>query len=158
MQLMVPHGMPSMSVMQDPPKSFCRIVGHVENARDMLHEDVSLFTPILDCKELHINVVRMCSGLALVYHCDSCLIVFVESSGLLLRKAKVFQDRPQIPCCLCCMNCSNKFCLSQTCGNHSLQLGLVCNSCTCVAECPACDRSSFFNIHGMCCIDKPNKL
>ena len=81
---MVPHGTPSVSVMQDPPKSFCRIVGHVENARDMLHEDVSLFVTILELQRMHVDVARTCSGLALVYHCDSCLVVFVESSGLLL--------------------------------------------------------------------------
>ncbi len=124
MQLMMSHGTSSMPMMQNPSKSFCRVVGHIENARDVFHENVSLLVPILDCKELHINVMRMCSGLMLVYHCNGCLVVFIESSGLSLCKAKVLQDRSQISCHLCCVDCSNELCLSWTCGNHSLQLGL----------------------------------
>jgi len=156
--LMVPHSMLSMPMMKDPPKSFGRIVGHVEGARDMFHQNITLLTPFLDCKELHINVLRACSRFSLVYHCNGCFIMFVEDGGLLLHKTKFFQDRLQISCCLGCMNCCHEFCLCRTCSNHGLQLGFVSNGCTSIAESPACNRSPLFDICGMCCINKTDKF
>jgi len=90
------HIVLSLSVVKNPPKSFSGIIGHVKDTRDVFHYDVSLFVPFLDCKELHINVSRVCSRLMLVYHCNSCFIVFVVGSGLLLHKAKILQNRSQV--------------------------------------------------------------
>ncbi len=83
------HSMQSMPMMKNPSKCFSRIVSKIENARYVPHQDISLLAPILNCKELHINVTRASGWLALVDHCDCSLVIFVEYCWLLLCKAKV---------------------------------------------------------------------
>ncbi len=82
---MMAHSMPSMSMMKNPSKCFSRIVSKIENTRYVLHQNISLLMPILNCKELHINVVRASGWLALVDHCDCSFVIFIEYCQLLLQ-------------------------------------------------------------------------
>jgi len=54
--LMMPHGTSSMLMVKNPTKCFGGIISHVKGSRDMLHQNVALLTPFLDCKELNVNV------------------------------------------------------------------------------------------------------
>jgi len=58
-RLMITHDTLNILVMRNPFKCFCRIFSYVESAKDVLHWDICLLAPFLDCRELHINVMRM---------------------------------------------------------------------------------------------------
>ncbi len=86
---MMTHSKSSMPMMKNPSKCFSQIVSKVENTRYVLHQDISLLMPILNNKELHIDVARVSGQLALVDHCNCGFVIFVEYCQLFLCKAKV---------------------------------------------------------------------
>jgi len=83
------HCSAGMPMMQDPTKGFGRIVCHIQNTSDVLHENVTLPMPFLYCKELDIDVPGTCGGFALIDHSNCSLIVFVKNCRMFLSESKI---------------------------------------------------------------------
>ncbi len=116
--LMMNHSMPSMSMVKDPSKCFSQIISKIENARCVFHQNISLLSPYLNYKELHINMIRASGWLEIGWSLQ--LQLLVEYCQLLLCKARVLQDRSKISSWFGNMYCCNKFCLGRACGDYSL--------------------------------------
>ena len=107
-RVVMPHGTTSMSGEKGPAKRLRRVIRRVDDARDVPHVQNTSLTPLLNGKMLNIDVARTWGRLALVDHSDSSLVIFVQRSGTILRKAKVCQDRTKVLGSLARMDGSNK--------------------------------------------------
>jgi len=85
----MPHCPTGMSVMQDPTKSFGRIICRIQDTSDMFHKNVTLPTSFLYREELDIYVSGTCGGFTLIDHSNCCLIIFVEDCSVFLSKSKI---------------------------------------------------------------------
>jgi len=84
------HCLMSMLIMQNPTKSFGRVIWRIQNTSDVSHENITLLAPFLYCKKLDIDVSRMCCRFALVDQSNCCLVVFIDDCRMLLSKSKIF--------------------------------------------------------------------
>ena len=59
-----------MSGMQNPTQGFCQVIRWVDDTRDVLENDVSSILPVLDSKELDVNVPGSLSWLSGIDNLD----------------------------------------------------------------------------------------
>ena len=74
--MVVTHETSAMTSMENPTERFCQIIRRVENACDVVHDNVLCSLPVLNGKMLHRNVVGAFRGNPGVDHVDSGLVVF----------------------------------------------------------------------------------
>jgi hypothetical protein len=58
--------------------------------------EASQLSPILDRKELYVNVARALSGAVSIDHLYGGFVVFTDGSGFLLGEAKLVEDRSKV--------------------------------------------------------------
>jgi hypothetical protein len=64
----MPHEATNMTKMQGRPQSLCEGVSRVDDARDVTQYDVAICLPLLNRKELDVNVMRPRRGATGIYH------------------------------------------------------------------------------------------
>ena len=108
------HDTSSVAGMQDPTNAFGESVAGVDDTGDVLKDDVSSGLPILDRKELDVDMAAPFDRAASVHHFNGGLVVFIEGSRAVLREAKLGKDEAEIFGHFGSGNGSDKFCLSGT--------------------------------------------
>ena len=104
----VAHLTTSMARVQNPAKRFGKSIGNREDTRDMSHNDILGFSPVLNGKVLDINMTRMFSGDTVVDHIDCRHVVFVEWGHTILWVAKFQEDGTQVFGVFSCCDSSKK--------------------------------------------------
>ena len=72
------HGMMSMASKKSPAKCFGSVVGNVDDAGDVMHDDDATMLPLLNGKMLNVDVSGIRSGLALIDHGNGRDVIFVK--------------------------------------------------------------------------------
>ena len=83
------HQATSMAGVEDPSERLGEIIGGVDDPGDVTHFDIASFLPILNCKELYIDVPRAIGGHVGVDHIDSREIVFKYQGRVRLTKTEL---------------------------------------------------------------------
>ena len=73
-------------MMEDPAQRFRQVVAGVQDARDVVHHNVSLVTPFLYSKMLNVNVSSPRRGLLLIDHVDRSLVVHHQLAWTVLQE------------------------------------------------------------------------
>lgn len=87
------HHAASMAGVEDPAKCLRHEAGRVDNTRDVFHENVTVVLPILDSKELNVNVRAVFGCDVMVDDFDSRQIVFVKHSRGQIVHSRVGRGR-----------------------------------------------------------------
>jgi hypothetical protein len=74
----VSHETSAVAIVEDPSQGFGQCIGRVDDARDVVKDDVATFFPILDCEELNIDMATPLRGDTVVDYVDCGHVVFVE--------------------------------------------------------------------------------
>ena len=82
------HGMASMANKKSPTKCLGSVVGNVDDAGDVMHDNDAMMLPLLDGKMLNVDVSGIRSGFAFVDHGNCRDVVLIERCWALLRDAK----------------------------------------------------------------------
>ena len=91
------HDTPCVARMQDPTEGLGKVVGRIDNSREVSHDNVASILPVLDGKVLDVNVTRSLSRNSSIDHFDRGHVVLVDRSGSMLWKSEFFQNEPQVP-------------------------------------------------------------
>jgi hypothetical protein len=59
-----------MTRVQSPTESFGRLISHIDNAGQMVHDNNAAASPFLNCKVLDVNMPGVRCGLSFVDHSD----------------------------------------------------------------------------------------
>ena len=109
-----------MAVMEHPPQSFGEPISRIDDARDVVKDDVLLFLPVLDGKELDVDMTTAFGGDAVVDDVDGRLVVLMQNGGVVLSVTQLMQDGPKIEDSLCCRDRRDEFSFSGTCRSDTL--------------------------------------
>ncbi len=82
--------------MEGPAESLGGLVSVVDDARKMVHDDITPTTPLLDGKVLNVDMAGARSRLTLVDHRNGSHVVFVERSGIRLPETELSENRTEI--------------------------------------------------------------
>lgn len=151
------HQAADVTGVKDPSERLGVSIAWIDDARDVVHLDVPISSPLLDGEMLDINVSRARRGSVLIDHGDGGLVVYVERSRTILSKSQLSQDGAKVLGNFCSTDGSYKFALGRTGGNSGLELGLEGNSTTGKAKTIASNRSTGLEVSGMSRIDEANK-
>lgn len=154
----VTHGATSVTGVECPAEGLGTLVGGVDDAGDVVHDDISTLTPLLNGKMLNVDVTRARRRLAVINHGNGSQILFIEGGGSRLRKTKLGEDGTKILCNLGSLTSADKFGLSTGSSDSSLKLRLVSNRTTSEAEDKASNRATGLDIDGMGGIDDADEL
>ena len=75
----VTHAAASMATMSDPAKGLSTIIGGVDGSGDVLHDDLSSCSPLLDGEPLGFDVLGSRSRAAFVDHLKSSEVINVHA-------------------------------------------------------------------------------
>ena len=64
------HDTPCVARMQDPTEGLGKVVGRIDNSREISHDNVASILPVLDGKVLDVNVTRALSRNSSIDHFD----------------------------------------------------------------------------------------
>lgn len=78
-----------MALVEHPPQSFGKPINRIDDSQDVVKENVLLFFPVLDSKELDVNMATSFRGDAVIDDVDSRLVVLVQNSGKVLRVSQL---------------------------------------------------------------------
>ena len=81
-------GMASMVSKKGPTKCLGSMVGNIDNAGDVMHDDDAMTLPLLDSKMLNVDVSGIRSGFVFIDHGNCGDDVLVEWCWALLWDAK----------------------------------------------------------------------
>ena len=152
------HGTMSMVSKKSPAKCFGGMVGNVDKARDVMHDDDSMMLPLLNGKMLNVNMPGAGSGFALIDHGNGGDVVLVEQCWSFLGNTEFMKDGTKVFGNLGSMHSSNELSLGGTCSNSGLKFGLVGNGTTSKTEYNTSERALCVSVSGIGCINKANKL
>ena len=82
--------------MEDPSQCLSKGVGWVENARDVLQDNVALLFPFLNSEVLNGDVARARRWLGGIDHQDGGLIIFVQGSRAMLLEPEFHENGANI--------------------------------------------------------------
>ena len=142
-----------MAGVKDPAKGLGQVIQGIDDARDVLRDNVASILPILNGKMLDINVTGALGRDASVDHVDSRHVVFVDWGGTGLGKTEFEEDRAKVLRMFSCDNCSQKFGFSGAGGCDGLGLSAVRNGTTTEDKGVSGSRTSFTEVIGMSSID-----
>ena len=71
------HKTTAVARVKNPSKWLRQVIRYINNSWDMAHDNVTLFTPILDGKVLNINMTGSLSRDTIIDHIDSGHIIFI---------------------------------------------------------------------------------
>jgi len=114
--------------VQNPSKGFCEVVSRIEDARNVFQDDFASLFPVLDGKELDVNVAGTFSGVSGIDKLDCGGIVFMKDDGLFLWEAKLLEDGSEIKSNFGSGHCSKEFSFSGAGGSDGLSFASVGNS------------------------------
>lgn len=154
---MVTHRTTDVVREKSPPKSFCSLVAGIDNSRDVVHLNLSSRPPLLNCKELNVNVTGTRSRLPLIDHVNAGFVVDIERSRFGLFKAQLTEDRTEVLCNLGSTDTQNKFSLCIGGSNGSLQLGLESDGATGKGKDVSSDRAVCVGIRAISSIKVANQ-
>jgi hypothetical protein len=154
----VAHGTASMTGKESPAKRFGSMVGNVDDAGDVTHDDDTTALPFLDGKVLNVDVSRVGSRFAFVDHRNSGNVVLVERCWTLLWDTKFMENCAKVFGDLGSMYSSDELGFSGTGSNCGLKLGLVRNGAASETEHNASEGAPCVSISGIGRIDEANKL
>ena len=115
----------SMAQVQGPSESFGRLISHIDNTGQMVHDNNAVASPFLNCKVLDVNMPRVRCGFSLVDHGDGRNVILVQWCRAILQNAKLKQHSTQILSEPGSVHSRNKLCFSRTGRDRGLQLRLV---------------------------------
>ncbi len=84
---MVTHRPANVPKEKCPPQCLGGLVTGIDDARDVVHLNLPVSSPLLNGKVLDVNVARARSRPALVDHSGGSLVIDVEGRWLVLKKA-----------------------------------------------------------------------
>lgn len=157
-ELVVAHDAASVTGMKHPAKRFRKVIGHVDNTGDKVHDYISCIFPVLDGKVLNVNMARALGGNLGINHINGRLVVTIDGSGCGRSKAKFGQDRPKVLGMLGSKDSSHEF---GFCGTGSSDgLGLATPRDRTTGELEGISRSGATSLEvvGMSSINKATKL
>ena len=154
----VSHDAACMSRMENPAERLREVVGRIDDAWNMAHDDVAGVVPILNGKMLDVNVTRAFGGNASVDHFDSRHVVFVDRRGTKLREPQFLQNGAKVLRMFGCKDSSEKLSFSRASGSDRLCFGAIRDSTTAKHESVAGRRTAIAEIVGVSSIDEAHQL
>lgn len=150
----VAHETPTVTSVKYPTKRFGKVVGGIQNARNVTHDDVVVVFPILDGKMLNQNMTGAFGRDAGVDHIDGGLIITIERCWRKLGKPEFGEDGAKIASLLGSGYSSVKFGLGGAGGGGGLGLALVRDATAREHESEASGGAAVAKIIGMCSVNK----
>lgn len=150
----VSHEATSVTGMEDPSERLREVVGRVDNAGNVTHDDVAGVVPILNSKMLDVNVTRAFGRYTSVDHLDGRHVVFVDGRGTDLWEPQFLQDRAKILRMFGCQDRSEKLSFSGAGGSDGLCLGAVGDSSSTQHESIAGSRAAVAEVVGVSGVDE----
>lgn len=152
-ELVVSHDTASMTLMKDPSQRLGEVVRGIEDPWNVTHHNVPSIFPILDGKELDVNVARSLSGDLRIDHPDGRHVVIVDGGRTGRWEAKLSHDEAQVFGMLGSGDSREKLSLSGAGSSDGLGLATVGNSATIQEEGIAGDGATVAKVSCMGCID-----
>ena len=90
------HDAACMAAVKNPSQRFGHIIGGVDDAGDVVHDDVASVLPFLDGKMLDVDVPRAFGGHACIDHANGRHVVFVDGGRTKLGVTQFTEDRMEI--------------------------------------------------------------
>ena len=133
--LVVTHDAAIVSSMKDTAQPFGHIVWWIQNTRNMLHNDISSFFPILNWKESQIHMTGMFGWRAVIVdNFQSSKIIDIAVGWFSLFLTKLLLCTSKVSSKLCSRNNSNELCFSRTTSSQYMSLWLINDSTTTISK------------------------
>ena len=129
------HAVVGMVRVKHPSKGLGEVITGVENAQEMLHDQVTLFVPFLNGEVLDLSAPSTWHGPVFVDHVQCSNIVNQQASGTRMKGVKFKKDAMETLDNFAGVHGQMEFCLSQTGGNDGLNPTFPCNGGTAEEYC-----------------------
>ena len=146
-----------MAGMEDPTKRFGEVASGIQRTTDVLQLEIGVGRggPVLDGKELNVNVTGALRGSAVVDEFDGAGVVLTKRGWPSGREAEIGEHKAKILGNLGSRNRSNELRFRGTGGGDALGFAAIGNGSTSVKEGIASGGATVAEVIGMGGINKP---
>ena len=114
-------------MVKDPPKGLGQHIGRIDNAWDVMEDNIAECAPVLKAKITDLDVTRSISGATMIDNLDRRIVVFVDRCSRRLGETKLCKDKAEVFGDFGCRVGRNKFSLSGALGSNGLSFGAIGN-------------------------------
>jgi RNA polymerase subunit RPABC4/transcription elongation factor Spt4 len=105
-------------------------VSGVDRSRKTLGIDKPSITPLLDCKELNINMACPVCGTTIIHNKFHSCVIRINVGRTFARISEISEKRSKVQCNFSSFHKGIEFALRRTYSNNHSKRGLVYNHCT----------------------------